>query len=73
MEIRAYGQEGNESAENVVFTRHIFIYYDGELSLEQRATLEKYSNDAKITTILRSSEYLATERMLMPEKTPASK
>jgi hypothetical protein len=70
--IRASGQEGEESADQVIFTKRIFIYYEGDLSLDQWAELEKFSNSLGIWTIMRGSEYLATEKWLLPNTPPSS-
>jgi hypothetical protein len=64
----AYGQEGNPGGEDVVFTKRIFIYYESELSLQQRAELEKISESLGVKTVLRGVEYLATEKVYVPKE-----
>ncbi len=72
MAIRALGQTGDESADNVVFTNRIYIYYEGDLNLDQLGQLEKLSKSMGLTTIWRGSEYLATEKWKIPDaKTPS--
>jgi hypothetical protein len=64
---RSFGQEGVQDATWVTFTKLIYIYHEEELSLQQRAELERFWNTLGLRTILRNPEYLATRPMQFPE------
>jgi hypothetical protein len=66
--IRAYGQYGQSSSENVVFTNRIFIYHEGDLSIHDLARLETLENKHGLIVVYRDVSYLAAHPLHVPLK-----
>jgi hypothetical protein len=60
--IRAHGQDGAPTTDFVTFTKYVYVYYDGDMTIRDRAQLEQKALSLNLKVIFRGLEYLATRR-----------